>query len=65
MPGYLQLEFSNDLRLKGKMAEGGGGVIYKADLLNTEFVNRFNAEHVVVKVLKRTYSPKKSIFMIY
>jgi hypothetical protein len=53
MPGFLQLEFSNDLRLKGKMAEGGGGVIYKADLLNQEFINKFNVTTVVVKILKR------------
>lgn len=36
------------------MAEGGGGVIYKADLFAPDFINRFGKGQVVVKVLKRT-----------
>eukprot|EP00158_Paraphelidium_tribonemae_P006134 Partr_v1_DN27691_c3_g1_i6_m64777 len=52
VPGFLEMEFAHDVRLKGKMAEGGGGIIYKADLLNPEFLQRFGKAAVVVKVLK-------------
>ncbi|KAI3651988.1 hypothetical protein MP228_003291 [Amoeboaphelidium protococcarum] len=52
LPGFLQLNFSDDLRLKGKFSEGGGGVIYKAQLLNQDFCQKFGVEAVVVKVLK-------------
>ena len=49
------MEFSNDLRLKGKVAEGGGGIVYKADLLNTELSQRFNVTACCVKIIKRTH----------
>ena len=53
MPGFLQMDFKADLRLKSKMGEGGGGVIYKSEMLNQEFVSKFKESAVVTKILKR------------
>lgn len=52
MPGFMQMDFTNDLKLKGKIAEGGGGVVYKGELNNHEFIARAGVKDVVVKVLK-------------
>lgn len=53
MPGFLQMDFKADLRLKSKMGEGGGGVIYKSEMLNQEFIEKFKETSVVTKILKR------------
>jgi hypothetical protein len=55
LPAFLALNFATDARLKGKIAEGGGGVVYRAELLNKEAINRFGTSAAVVKVLKRKY----------
>lgn len=54
MSASLLMDFAEDFKLKGKLAEGGGGVVYKADLLNKDVVARFDTTMAVVKVLKRT-----------
>ena len=50
------MEFSQDVSLKGKIAEGGGGIVYKADLLNTDLIEKHGRDPVVVKVLKGNLS---------
>ena len=47
------MNFTTDVKLKGKIAEGGGGVVYKAELLNPDTIARFATTASVVKVLKR------------
>jgi hypothetical protein len=55
MPGFLTMEFTGDLRLRGKIAEGGGGVIYKGEIVNKDFIARFGTKQAVIKVLKRNF----------
>lgn len=47
------MDFNADLRLKNKLAEGGGGVVYKGDLLNKEVLERIGFSDIVIKVVKR------------
>ena len=52
MPGFLSLQFNNDLRLEKTVAEGGGGVIYQAELLDDSLRRKYRIRRVAVKVLK-------------
>ena len=45
------MEFDN-VRLKGKIAEGGGGIVYKGEILSKEVIERIGFSPCVVKVLK-------------
>lgn len=38
LPAFLKLEFSKDLRLGKKLAEGGGGVVYQCEVLDQDFI---------------------------
>lgn len=56
LPGFLKMDYTNDVRVCDKIAEGGGGVVYSAELLNSEMIQKHGRERVIVKTLKRNYS---------
>jgi len=53
LPGFLKMDYTNDVRVCDKIAEGGGGVVYTAELLNHEMLQKHGRERVIVKTLKR------------
>jgi hypothetical protein len=55
LPGFLKMDYANDVRVCEKIAEGGGGVVYSAELLNSEMLQKHGRDRVIVKTLKRDY----------
>lgn len=52
MPGFLLLQYNNDLRLEKVIAEGGSGIIYEAELLDDNLRRKYRVRKVAVKVMK-------------
>jgi hypothetical protein len=52
IPGFLLIDYNTDLRVEKILAEGGGGRIYLAELLNEGLREKFKVSKVAVKVLK-------------
>lgn len=52
LPGFLKMDFLNDLRPDLVIAEGGGGIVYQAELLDLALRQKHGVNRVVVKLVK-------------
>eukprot|EP00158_Paraphelidium_tribonemae_P006480 Partr_v1_DN27840_c0_g1_i1_m23335 len=52
LPGFLKMDYQADLRPEQVLAEGGGGVIYLAELLDERVKEKHRVKRVAVKLVK-------------
>ncbi|KAI3632377.1 hypothetical protein MIR68_009483 [Amoeboaphelidium protococcarum] len=52
LPGFLKIDYNADVRPYKVIAEGGGGVIYEAELLDDRLRTKYRTKHAVVKLVK-------------
>ena len=52
LPGFLKLDYKSDVRPYRTVAEGGGGIIYEAELLEDRLRVKHNCRRVAVKLVK-------------
>ncbi len=52
LPGFLKMDYHNDIRQDVVMAEGGGGIVYQAELLDDRLRLKHRTNRVVVKLVK-------------
>jgi len=50
VPGYLEIDPVTELRIFSKIAEGGGGIIYKGELMKPDLKHD---KIIVIKEMKR------------
>jgi hypothetical protein len=53
VPKDMIIDFDSDIKLVSKIAEGGGGAVWKAELLNDSLQRKAGCISVAVKILKR------------
>jgi serine/threonine protein kinase len=52
LPGFLKIDYHGDLRPARVVAEGGGGVVYEAELMNEHLQFKYQTKLVAVKLVK-------------
>ena len=53
VPEEMLISFESDVKLVSKVAEGGGGAVWRAELLSETLQSTHKCKSVAVKVLKR------------
>ena len=51
----MMIDFDSDIKLVSKIAEGGGGAVWKAELLSDGLQRKSGCINVAVKILKRKF----------
>ena len=59
LPGFLLLNFDQDLRQEENLSQGGSGIIFKGTLLNPNLIGKHGTEIVAIK-----YVPGKPSYFI-
>ena len=49
LPGFLLMDFANDIRVEARLTSGGAGTIFRATLLDAQAIQRNGSEVVAVK----------------
>lgn len=50
IPGYLQVQLGEVVRLKQRIAVGGGGSVHLADIIDKRMIEKYGQKTAVVKL---------------